>query len=144
MNTQLRHHVISEPVRVPPPAGHEKLIADDDFSVDADAGLAVLMLDDKGVIFDCSRAAERLLGCVAAKLTWKHISTVLPQLKEIGLVHGRMVNPHLRYLSHIGHGFEVVSMSGIHFIGAIFFNEIDNLGRRYLRIIIKPAAYGWL
>lgn len=101
---------------------------------------AVLMLYDNGTILDCNQAAAELLGCIPSKLTWKHISTVMPQLTEATLMQGEKINPHLRFLSHIGYGFEVIALSGVHFACALFFNEVESFGRHCLRLIIRPIT----
>ncbi len=101
---------------------------------------AVLTLYDNGTICECNKAAAELLDCAPSRLTWQHISTFLPQLAETTLMQGETINPNLRFLSHIGYGFEMIGMSGVHFVSAIFFNEVENFGRHCLRIIIRPIA----
>ena len=101
---------------------------------------AVLMLYDNGTILDCNQAAAELLDCIPSKLTWQHISTVMPQLTEATLMQGEKINPHLRFLSHIGYGFEVIALSGVHFACALFFNEVESFGRHCLRLIIRPIT----
>lgn len=100
---------------------------------------AVLTLCDNGTIFECNNAAGALLDCAPSKLTWQHISTILPQLAEIALMQGEKINPNLRFLSRIGYTFEVVGMSGAHFSSAVFFNEVETFGRHFLRIILRPV-----
>jgi len=101
---------------------------------------AVLMLYDNGTILDCNQAAAELLDCTPSKLTWQHISTIMPQLTEATLMQGEKINPHLRFLSHIGYGFEVIALSGVHFACALFFNEVESFGRHCLRLIIRPMT----
>jgi PAS domain-containing protein len=100
---------------------------------------AVLTFYDNGMIRDCNQAAGNLLGCSPSELTGQHITRLLPQLAEIKLVHGKRANSYLRFLSRIGHRFEVVSMKGTHLICELFFNDVENLGRHHLRVIICPA-----
>ena len=101
---------------------------------------AVLTLCDNGTIFECNEAADELLDCPSNRLTWQHISTILPKLTEITLMQGGGINPNLRFLSRIGYSFEVVDMSGVHFVSAVFFNEIESLGRDFLRVILRPVV----
>lgn len=101
---------------------------------------AVITLYDNGTICECNQAAGELLGCAPSKLTWQHISTFLPQLAENALMLGEKINPNLRFLSHIGYGFETIGFSGVHFACALFFNEVENFGRHCLRIIIRPMT----
>lgn len=117
--------------------------------VSAEAGIAsngeddtaVLTLCDNGTIFECNNAAGALLDCAPSRLTWQHISTILPQLAEMALMQGEKINPNLRFLSRIGYTFEVVGVTGVHFASAVFFNEIENLGRHFLRIILRPVSF---
>lgn len=102
---------------------------------------AVLTLCDNGTIFECNNAAGALLDCAPSRLTWQHISTILPQLAEIALMQGEKLNPNLRFLSRIGYTFEVVGMTGAHFASAVFFNEIENLGKHFFRIILRPVSF---
>lgn len=101
---------------------------------------AVLMLYDNGTIRECNQAAAELLDCAPSKITWQHISTIMPQLGETTLMQGERINPNLRFLSHIGYGFEVIGLNGVHFACALFFNEVENFGRHCLRLIIRPIA----
>lgn len=100
---------------------------------------AVLTLYDNGTICECNKAAGELLGCSPIKLTWQHISTFLPQLAGASLMQGERINPNLRFLSHIGYSFEMIGITGVHFACALFFNEVENLGKHYLRLIIRPV-----
>ncbi len=101
---------------------------------------AVITLYDNGTICECNQAAGELLGCAPSKLTWQHISTFLPQLAENALMLGEKINPNLRFLSRIGYGFEMIGFGGVHFVCALFFNEVENFGRHCLRIIIRPMT----
>ena len=101
---------------------------------------AVITLYDNGTICECNQAAGELLGCAPSKLTWQHISTFLPQLTENALMLGEKINPNLRFLSRIGYGFEMIGFGGVHFVCALFFNEVENFGRHCLRIIIRPMT----
>ena len=101
---------------------------------------AVLTLDENGTIFDCNQAAAKLIDCVPSRLKWKHISKVIPEFAETALVQGGIVNPNLRFLSHIGYQFELVGLNGVHIACALFFNEVEDFGRHCLRMIIRPVT----
>ena len=100
---------------------------------------AVLTLDDSGRICDCNSAAAQLLDCAPGKVAWKHISIIVPQFAETALVQGGIINPNLRFLSHIGYQFDLVGLSGVHIACALFFNEVEDFGRHCLRMIIRPV-----
>lgn len=101
---------------------------------------AVLTLDDNGTICECNKAAAMLLDCEPSKLTWQHISAIFPQFAETALMQRGMINPNLRFLSHIGYQFELVGLSGVHIACALFFNEVEDFGRHCLRLIIRPIT----
>lgn len=125
--------LMSQPVR----AGE---VADyvDDVS-DYEESMAVVMLNDRGLIRDCNRACETLFGCPASRLLWRHVSVLLPQLAGIELMQCGCINPRLRFLSHIGYLFEVVGLGGVHIACKLFLNDVENAGRHYLRLIIRPV-----
>ena len=99
----------------------------------------MLMFDDKGIVLDCSQAAEKLFDCSAKELAGQHITRLLPKLIGINLVRGKRANPYLSYLSRIGHRFEVMSMNRTRFTSELFFNDMEYLGRHFLRVIIKSV-----
>lgn len=113
---------------------------DDSCQCDFETDIAVLTIYCNGTIRECNQAAAALLDCLPNKLTWKHISTIMPELAKTSLMQGEQVNPNLRFLSHIGYGFEVIGLSGVHFACALFFNEVENFGRHCLRLIIRPIV----
>lgn len=102
--------------------------------------LALLTLDENGIIKECNKAGAELLGCAANKLTWLNISKFLPRLGEVALLQGERVNPYLRFLSRVGHQFELIGMGGVHLTSQLFFNEAENQNPHYLRIIIQPVG----
>jgi hypothetical protein len=115
------------------------LITDDPHHEDIGLNLPVLTIYDNGMIRSCSNAAIELLGCSLDILKWRHISMFLPQLSDISITQGGRVNPNLRFLSHIGHSFDVINMRGAHITCALFFNEIEHYDRYYLRVIFRPV-----
>jgi len=100
---------------------------------------AVLTFYDNGMIRDCNQAAGELLDCSTSELTGQPISRLFPELAKIMLVHGKRASSCLRFLSRIGHRFDVVNMSGKHIESELFFNDMEYLGRHYLRTIINPT-----
>jgi hypothetical protein len=64
---------------------------------------------------------------------------LLPQLAKIALMPGEQINPRLRFLSRIGHHFEVAGLDGANFVRELFFHIVENSGRRHLRVILCPA-----
>lgn len=100
----------------------------------------VLTLHLNGMITECNKAGGRLLDCLPSELVWRHISQLLPQLKNVALMQGQNLSPYLRFLSRIGYQFEVISLKGAHLIGKAFFCEIGSMDHRFLRVIICPLS----
>lgn len=119
--------------KVPRAAGHVK------------DKVAVLVLTEDGIIQNCNDSGAKLLGYQPAKLGGHHISEVLPQLSEITLRKGERVNPYLRFLSRIGHPFNVVG-NNLQFSGELFFNDLEQQGQHQTVVMIHPIdqAESWL
>ncbi|MEO6118299.1 MAG: hypothetical protein ABIP37_04430 [Methylotenera sp.] len=102
--------------------------------------VARLTLYENGIIKECNKAGADILGCAPNTLTRLNISTFLPRLGEVALLVGERVNPYLRFLSRVGHQFEIISVSGVRYTSQLFFNEAENLSPHCLRIIIQPIG----
>ena len=103
---------------------------------------AVLTLLENGMILNCNEAGARLLGCDSNKLTWQPISRLLPQLTDMVLVLDEKINPYLKFLSVVGHRYEVRAMNGTHFACELFFSEVEEFGRHCLRVVLLPIRKG--
>lgn len=103
-------------------------------------GMAVLtIIASNGMICRCNRLAALMLNSIPSKIVRQNVSRVLPQLKHIELIQAARVNPYLRFLSRIDHHFEVIAMNGRHFASNLYFNEVEDLGQHYLRLILRPV-----
>lgn len=110
---------------------------------DSDPGIndvVRLTIYENGNIKECNELGADLLGCAPTMLAWLNISTFLPRLGEVALLEGERVNPYLRFLSRVGHQFELISMSGARFTSQLFFNEAEGPCPRCLRVIIQPTG----
>lgn len=103
---------------------------------------AVLTLLENGMILNCNQAGASLLGCDSSKLTWQPISRLLPQLADLALLVDKKINPYLKFLSVVGHRYEVRAMNGTHFACELFFSEVEEFGRHCLRIVMQPIRQG--
>ena len=103
---------------------------------------AVLTLLENGMILNCNEAGARLLGCDSSKLTWQPISRLLPQLADLALLVDKKINPYLKFLSVVGHRYEVRAMNGTHFACELFFSEVEEFGRHCLRLVLQPIRKG--
>lgn len=88
--------------------------------------LAVLTLDDLGVIRDCSRACEQMFGYQPDELPGRHVSSLLPQLPDSELVQEGRINPRLAHLCHCAVAFQARRRDGQCFASELFINRLGN------------------
>jgi PAS domain-containing protein len=103
---------------------------------------AVLTLLENGLILACNKAGANLLGTEPEKLVWQPISRLLPQLADLKLVLDEKINPYLKFLSVVGHRYEVRALNGAHFACELFFSEVEEFGRHCLRVVMQPIREG--
>lgn len=97
-----------------------------------------LMLDESGMIQDCTGASEKLLGYRGSELVWRHVSTLLPQLAGVDLFPNGQLNSRLHFLCSIGGYFQALRRSGERFASDLFLNDLSNPGAPRLRMIVRP------
>jgi hypothetical protein len=100
--------------------------------------MVVVMLNNTGMIRECSQNVYGLFGCRPSELVWKHISLLLPELAEVTLVQAGQINSRLRFLSRIGYRFEVTVPGAASCAGKVFFSHMANSVQDLLRVIICP------
>jgi hypothetical protein len=106
--------------------------------------MALFTLHKDGLIESANCAGSKLLGCEFGNNTWQPISKFIPQLQGVELIQSMRINQNLRFLSRIGFLFEVFDVSGIEFDCKLFFNECQDLGMDYLRLIVRPIIPDYL
>lgn len=95
----------------------------------SDAGkidLAVLTLNDQGVIRDCSRACEQVFGYPPEELAGRHVSMLLPQLPGTDLVQDGRINARLAHLCHCAVAFQARRRDGRCFASELFINLLGS------------------
>lgn len=88
--------------------------------------LAVLTLDDLGVIRDSSRACEQVFGYLPEELAGRHVSTLLPQLQDTELVQEGRINSRLAHLCHCAFSFQARRRDGRCFASELFINHLGS------------------
>lgn len=114
-----------------------------------DAGkidLAVLTLNDQGVIRDCSRACEQVFGYPPEELAGHHVSMLLPQLPDTDLVQEGRINSRLAHLCHCAVAFQARRRDGRCFASELFINLLGShnvviLVRRLEASILNGSAF---
>jgi PAS domain S-box-containing protein len=95
----------------------------------SDAGkidLAVLTLNDQGMIRDCSRACEQVFGYPPEELAGRHVSMLLPQLPDTDLVQEGRINARLAHLCHCAVAFQARRRDGCCFASELFINLLGS------------------
>ena len=118
-------------------------------SVVPDAGtidLAVLTLDDLGVIRDSSRACEQVFGYLPEERAGRHVSMLLPQLPDTDLVQEGRINFRLAHLCHCAVAFQARRRDGRCFASELFINLLGShnvviLVRRLEASILNGGAF---
>ena len=103
---------------------------------------AMMTLLENGMDLNCNQAGASLLGRDSSKLTWQPVSSLLPQLADLALLVDKKINPYLKFLSVVGHHYEVRAMNGTHFACELFFSEGEKFGRHCLRMVMQPIRQG--
>jgi len=98
-----------------------------------------LTLDERGMICDCSEAAEKLFGYSLMDLVWQPVSKLLPELKEIQLVKNGRFNSQLDFLSRCGQPFLAINRLGNIFMNNLHFVLVNYAGKYTVRVILQPC-----
>lgn len=100
---------------------------------------AALVLDERGMIRDCSHAGEQLFGYRRSELAWQHISKLIPQLFDTQLVQSGQLNPHLEFLCHCGLPFQAQNQQGMTFDSELHFIHLGQGDRKIIRLLVTPS-----
>lgn len=101
---------------------------------------AALLLDEAGMIQDCSKSVEGLFGYRLSELSGRHISCLFPQLAEAELFQKGQINPRLSFISRCGHVFMGVDKHGDAIPNELSFIRLEHKGFFTLRLILRPAC----
>ncbi len=96
---------------------------------------ATLILDERGMICDCDKSAENLLGFLRSELASLHVSAVLPQLQD-NLFENGSFSSRITYLGHCGYLFQVRDRHGNVFQREIRLSEIERAEQHIFRLIL--------
>lgn len=133
---------ISLQVKNPQANTHASPVVPDAGTID----LAVLTLDDLGVIRDSSRACEQVFGYLPEELAGHHVSMLLPQLPDTDLVQEGRINSRLAHLCHCAVAFQARRRDGRCFASELFINRLGShnvvvLVRRLEASILNGCAF---
>ena len=89
-------------------------------------GLAMLALNDMGIIQNCSQTCEQVFGYQLDELAGRHVSTLLPELIDTELVLEDRINSRLAFLCHCAMPFQARRRDGIRFTSELFINRLSS------------------
>jgi len=87
--------------------------------------LAMLALNDRGVIQHCSPDCEQVFGYRTDELAGHHVSTLLPELQGTELVMEDRINARLAFLCHCAIPFQARRRDGAYFRSELFINRLN-------------------
>lgn len=96
--------------------------------------LAVLTLDDEGVIQHCSETCEQVFGYQQDELAGRHVSALIPKLDAAELVEGDRINARLAFFCHCAIPFQARHRDGRCFPSELFINR---LGSHNVRVLVR-------
>lgn len=88
--------------------------------------LAMLALNDRGVIQNCSQTCEQVFGYRVDELAGHHVSTLLPELVDTELVLEDRINSRLAFLCHCAIPFQARRRDGNCFTSELFINRLNS------------------
>lgn len=107
------------------PAGPASVIADD---------LAMLAVDDHGLVLECNATCEQRYGYRRDELEGRHIATLFPELQGFELVVDERVNSKLAFLCQSSVPFQARHRNGDALPSELFINR---LGRHRVVILAR-------
>jgi len=99
-----------------------------------------LMLDERGMIQDCSKSIENLFGYMLGELVWQHISCLFPEFSDVELIHKGEIKPTINYISRCGHIFLGLDRRGNIVPNELNFIRLEHHGMCRLRLILRPRT----
>ncbi len=108
-----------------------------EFKPIANEAFAVMIVSEQGLIYDCSEKGASLLGWMQHDLIGRSVAEVIPKLASVTLLKQGRANAYLRFLSRIGHHFELIGKNSRRATGEIFFSDVQQDGVHYLLLTIQ-------
>lgn len=88
------------------------------------ADLAMLALNDMGIIQNCNQTCEQVFGFRQDELAGRHISTLLPELEDTELVLEDRINSRLAFYCRCAFPFQTRRRDGSFFSSELFINRL--------------------
>ncbi|MDP2246724.1 MAG: PAS domain-containing protein [Nitrosomonadales bacterium] len=101
--------------------------------------IGILILDETGLITNMNPSALKVLECDAEEAKLQLVSVFIPELADKPLMINDRLNTHLRFLSRVGHVFEVVTQQGKSWPILLFFHEMEISNNKRICLLLAPA-----
>jgi PAS domain S-box-containing protein len=88
--------------------------------------LAKMTLNDQGIILNCCSTCEYVFGYRQDELEGRHVSTLLPSLRDTELVLEDRINSRLAFLCRCATPFQARRRDGRCFNSELFINRLGN------------------
>jgi PAS domain S-box-containing protein len=88
--------------------------------------LAKITLNDQGIILNCCSTCENLFGYRQDELEGRHVSTLLPSLRDTELVLEDRINSRLAFLCRCATPFQARRRDGRGFNSELFINRLGS------------------
>ena len=102
-----------------------------------------LVVSEDGIIIESDECAGKFPDCFNSNKDNNHISRLVPFLTKVDLLEkeNERVNPYLRFLSRIGHHFEVTGSNDTTFFAELYFSDIIYHKRHLIMIMLYPIRH---
>jgi PAS domain S-box-containing protein len=88
--------------------------------------LAKITLNDQGIILNCCSTCEHVFGYRQDELEGRHVSTLLPYLRDTELVLEDRINSRLAFLCRCATPFQARRRDGRSFNSELFINRLGS------------------
>lgn len=99
-----------------------------------------LLIDEEGVIRECSKGAEEMFRGGAKALVGSHVSKFISRFSGADAFHGGELEPKLEYLCHCGAPFRAIRCDGTAFVGEICVaNHVGRKGNHVRLVVLQTS-----
>jgi PAS domain S-box-containing protein len=99
---------------------------------------AAVMMNETGIIQNCSDSFEQMFGYSQSELIAVHISLLFLDFAQVALIHNGTINERLHYISHCGHVFTGWDKQGKAKPTKLSLICLQNHGSFNLRMLVSP------
>lgn len=99
-----------------------------------------LLLDAQGMILEAEGDAQALFGYVPEALAARHVSLVLPDMRDVTLIEHGQLNARLHFLCHVGGKFRITPRNGAPACGYLSLIDLSSANRPRIRLLVRRAG----